>query len=139
VTATSGVLAINQFYALGTTLDQCSNTKLDPDDIDGNTGTGVDVGGKLSGATVSRYDSVGRLAEQQYFKRASGWDFSGTSSVPTTLPGPDDTAYGGLGPVADVAVPVAVGGVRSIFGSASSGSVRTVVDGEMVGGGENCR
>ncbi|WP_343821154.1 LysM peptidoglycan-binding domain-containing protein [Dyella marensis] len=94
--AAGHVLVINQFYALGTTLDQRPNTKGDPDDIDGNTGTGADVGGRLSGATVSRYDSVGRLAEQQNFTRLSGWDGSGTDNLPTTLPGPDDTTYGGL-------------------------------------------
>jgi LysM repeat protein len=92
------VLITDQYYALGTMLGARPNHKVnpyDPDSADSDSGT--DVGGELDSATIDYYDSVGRLAEEQNFGHASGWDGSGGGTAPVTAPGMDATTFGSLG------------------------------------------
>jgi len=102
-------LITDTYYALGTTLDSLPTTQVNPDDagvtaiVDGGSGTGgsgggggADVGGELDTATIDYYDAVGRLADEQDFGNANGWDGSGGDAVPTTAPGEDASSFGSL-------------------------------------------
>ncbi|RDI99307.1 hypothetical protein DVT68_00110 [Dyella solisilvae] len=93
------VLITETFYALGTTVGGRPAHQVDPDspytdEEDGNGGT--DVGGMLDTAVIDYYDTVGRLAEEQNFGRASSWAGTEGASAPTTAPGPDATTFGAL-------------------------------------------
>src|SRR6185312_2346681 len=92
------VLITDQYYALGTVLGALPNHKVSPDDPEDDGGSsGTDVGGELDSATIDYYDRVGRLAEEQNFGHASGWDGSDGGAAPITAPGEDATTFGALG------------------------------------------
>src|SRR6185437_8351989 len=71
--------------------------KVNPDDPNGpdEGGTGTDVGGDLSSATVNYYDAVGRLSEAQNFGNPSGWT-GAAGTAPSAPGGPNATTYGSL-------------------------------------------
>ena len=95
--AVGNLVSDNQFYSFGATADRRPNPKVDPDDPY-TPGTGVDIGGMLSSATITRYDAYGRVRQQQTFGHESYWNGAGGSSdVPAGLPDENATSYAGMG------------------------------------------
>lgn len=98
--AGGNVIIDNQYYSLGTTATKRYNPKTDPDSpdyIDGaGGGTGANIGGYLSTATVTRYDSFGRVSAEQTFGHDEFWDGTGGDTMPGPLPDENATSYAGM-------------------------------------------
>jgi len=95
--ANGHVVAIDQFYAQGTTVGNRPTGRFSPDGLDTySEPTGEDVSGDLASATINRYDNAGRLLESQNFGHPTHWNgLNGDTTVPP-LPSPDATTYGSL-------------------------------------------
>ncbi|MET4674949.1 MULTISPECIES: hypothetical protein [unclassified Luteibacter] len=99
--AAGHVVTDNQYYALGTTANKRYNAKTDPDSPyyigNGAGGTpGNDIGGRLSTATITRYDTYGRLAEEQTFGHDTYWDGTNGATTPGAVPDANATSYAGM-------------------------------------------
>ncbi|MET4674915.1 YD repeat-containing protein [Luteibacter sp. PvP120] len=99
--AAGHVVTDNQYYALGTTANKRYNAKTDPDSpyyIGNGAGStpGNDIGGRLSTATITRYDTYGRLAEEQTFGHDTYWDGTNGATTPGAVPDANATSYAGM-------------------------------------------
>lgn len=95
------VVSDDQYYMLGSTANQRYNPKLDPDSPDyigGGAGTtpGANIGGMLSTATITRYDTYGRVDAEQTFGHDQYWDGTGGDTTPDALPAENATTWSGM-------------------------------------------